>query len=85
MTLVKPDIVDSEHLVLFIDSENEYLITELRKSEDIIDLIKSNVAKKIGVDISISIQPHDGLQSVDQTSEEIQSNINEIFDVESID
>ena len=85
LTLVKPDIVDSEHLVLYIDSENEYLITELRKSEDIIDLIKSNVAKKIGVDISISIQPHDGLQSVDQTSEEIQSNINEIFDVESID
>ncbi len=85
LTLVKPDIVDSENLVLYIDSENEYLITELRKSEDILDLIKSNVAKKIGVDISISIQPHDGLQSVDQTSEEIQSNINEIFDVENID
>ena len=85
LTLVKPDIDDSENLVLYIDSENEYLITELRKSEDILDLIKSNVAKKIGVDISISIQPHDGLQSVDQTSEEIQSNINEIFDVENID
>ena len=55
LTLVKPDIDDSENLVLYIDSENEYLITELRKSEDILDLIKSNVAKKIGVDISISI------------------------------
>ena len=70
---------------MYIDSENEYLITELRKSEDIIDLIKSNVAKKIGVEISVSIQPHEGLQISDQTSEEIQSNINEIFDVESID
>ncbi len=85
LTLVKPDVVDSEHLVLYIDSENEYLISELSKSEDILELIKSNVAKKIGVDISISIQPHEGLQSNDQTSEEIQSNINEIFDVESID
>jgi DNA polymerase III gamma/tau subunit len=85
LTLVKPDVVDSEHLVLYIDSENDYLISELSKSEDILELIKSNVAKKIGVDISISIQPHEGLQSIDQTSEEIQSNINEIFDVESID
>ena len=85
LTLVKPDVVDSEHLVLYIDSENEYLITELRKSEDVIELIKSSVAKKIGVDISISIQPHESPQSGDQTSEEIQSNINEIFDVESID
>ena len=61
------------------------MITELRKSEDVIELIKSSVAKKIGVDISVSIQPHESLQSSDQTSEEIQSNINEIFDVESID
>jgi len=85
LTLVKPDVVDSENLVLYIDSENEYLISELRKSEDILELIKSNIAKKIGVDISISIEPHLVLQSTDQTSEEIQSNINEIFDVESID
>jgi len=85
LTLVKPDVVDSENLVLYIDSENEYLISELRKSEDILELIKSNIAKKIGVDISISIEPHLVHQSTDQTSEEIQSNINEIFDVESID
>ena len=85
LTLVKPDVVDSENLVLYIDSENEYLISELRKSEDILELIKSNIAKKIGVDISISIEPHLVLQSTDQTSEEIQSNINEIFDVENID
>ena len=85
LTLVKPEVIDSENLVLYIDSENEYLITELKKSEDIIELIKSNVAKKIGVDISVSIQPHEGSHSSDQTSEEIQSNINEIFDVENID
>ena len=85
LTLVKPEVIDSENLVLYIDSENKYLITELKKSEDIIELIKSNVAKKIGVDISVSIQPHEGSQSSDQTSEEIQSNINEIFDVENID
>jgi len=85
LTLVKPEVIDSNNLTLYIDSENEYLISELRKSDEIIELIKSNVTQKMGVDVTVAIQPHEGLQNNNQTSKDVQSNISEIFDVESID
>ena len=85
LTLVKPEVVDSNNLTLYIDSENEYLISELRKSDEIIELIKSNVTQKMGVEVTVAIQPHEGLQNNNQTSKDVQSNISEIFDVESID
>ena len=82
---MKPEVIDSNNLTLFIDSENEYLISELRKSDEIIDLIKLNVAQKMGIEVTIAVQPHEGLQNNNQTSKDVQSNISEIFDVESID
>ena len=82
---MKPEVIDSNNITLFIDSENEYLISELRKSDEIIDLIKLNVAQKMGIEVTIAIQPHEGLQNNNQTSKDVQSNISEIFDVESID
>ena len=85
LTLVKPEVIDSNNLTLYIDSENEYLISELRKSDEIIELIKSNVIQKMGVEVTVAIQPHEGLQNNNQTSRDFQSNISEIFDVESID
>ena len=85
LTLVKPEVIDSNNLTLYIDSENEYLITELRKSDEIIELIKSNVIQKMGVEVTVAIQPHKGLQNNNQTSKDVQSNISEIFDVENID
>ena len=85
LTLVKPEVIDSNNLTLYIDSENEYLISELRKSDEIIELIKSNVNQKMGVEVTVAIQPHEGLQNNNQTSKDVQSNISEIFDVESID
>ena len=85
LTLVKPEVIDSNNLTLYIDSENEYLISELRKSDEIIELIKSNVTEKMGVEVTVAIQPHERLQNNNQTSKDVQSNISEIFDVESID
>ena len=85
LTLVKPEVIDSNNLTLYIDSENEYLISELRKSDEIIELIKSNVTQKMGVEVTVAIQPHEGLQNNNQTSKDVQSNISEIFGVESID
>ena len=85
LTLAKPEVIDSNNLTLYIDSENEYLISELRKSDEIIELIKSNVIQKMGVEVTVAIQPHEGLQNNNQTSRDFQSNISEIFDVESID
>ena len=85
LTLVKPEVIDSNNLTLYIDSENEYLISELRKSDEIIELIKLNDTQKMGVEVTVAIQPHEGLQNNNQTSKDVQSNISEIFDVESID
>ena len=85
LTLVKPEVIDSNNLTLYIDSENEYLISELRKSDEIIELIKSNVTQKMGVEVTVAIQPHEGFQNNNQTSKDVQSNISEIFDVENID
>ena len=85
LTLVKPEVIDSNNLTLYIDGENEYLISELRKSDEIIELIKSNVTQKMGVEVTVAIQPHEGLQNNNQTSKDVQSSISEIFDVESID
>ena len=39
----------------------------------------------MGVEVTVAIQPHEGLQNNNQTSRDFQSNISEIFDVESID
>ena len=39
----------------------------------------------MGVEVTIAIQPHEGIQNNNQTSKDVQSNISEIFDVESID
>ena len=85
LTLVKPEVIDSNNLILYIDSENEYLISELRKSDEIIELIKSNVNQKMGVEVTVTIQPHKGLQNNNQTNKDVQSNISEIFNVENID
>ncbi len=85
LTLVKPEVIDSNNLTLYIDSENEYLITELRKSDEIIDLIKLNVSQKMGAEVTIAIQPYEGLQNSNQANKDVQSNISEIFDIESID
>ena len=85
LTLVKPEVLDSNNLTLYIDSENEYLISELRKSDEIIELIKSNVTQKMGVEVTVTIQPHEGLQNNNQTNKDVQGNISEIFDVENID
>ena len=85
LTLVKPEVIDSNNLTLYIDSENEYLISELRKSDEIIELIKSNVNQKMGVEVTVTIQPYKGLQNNNQTNKDVQSNISEIFNVENID
>ena len=85
LTLVKPEVIDSNNLILYIDSENEYLISELRKSDEIIELIKSNVNQKMGVEVTVTIQPYKGLQNNNQTNKDVQSNISEIFNVENID
>jgi len=39
----------------------------------------------MGVEVNVAIKPHEGLQNNNKTSKDVQSNISDIFDVESID
>jgi DNA polymerase-3 subunit gamma/tau len=85
LTLVSPEIDDQNKLILLINKENEYLISELNKSNDIKEFISSCIAKMMGISISIEIK------AIDVNSERLvsengfQDNINEVFDIKSMD
>ena len=85
ITLVSPQIEDKENLTLYVDDENEYLITELKKSQDILEFIESEIAKIMGLKVSIQVKAAKGLSEKSSTENNIQENISEVFDIENID
>ena len=85
ITLVSPQIEDKENLTLYVDDENEYLITELKKSQDILEFIESEIAKIMGLKVSIKVKAAKGLSENSSTENNVQENISEVFDIESID
>ena len=85
ITLVSPQIEDEEILTLYVDDENEYLITELKKSQDILEFIESEIAKIMGLKVSIQVKAAKGLSENSSTENNVQENISEVFDIENID
>ena len=85
ITLVSPQIEDKENLTLYVDDENEYLITELKKSQDILEFIESEIAKIMGLKVSIQVKAAKGLSENFSTENNVQENISEVFDIENID
>tara|TARA_A200000113_G_scaffold157932_1_gene142573 strand:- start:1269 stop:2798 length:1530 start_codon:yes stop_codon:yes gene_type:complete len=85
ITLVSPQIEDKENLTLYVDDENEYLITELKKSQDILEFIESEIAKIMGLKVSIQVKAAKGLTKNSGTENNVQENISEVFDIENID
>ena len=85
ITLVTPQIEDKENLTLYVDDENEYLITELKKSQDILEFIESEIAKIMGLKVSIQVKAAKGLSENSSTENNVQENISEVFDIENID
>ena len=85
ITLVSPQIEDKENLTLYVDDENEYLITELKKSQDILEFIESEIAKTMGLKVSIQVKAAKGLSENSSTENNVQENISEVFDIENID
>lgn len=85
LTLVSPEIDDQNKLILFINKENEYLISELNKSNDIKEFISSCIAKMMGIIISIEIKAIDGNSERLVSENGFQDNINEVFDIKSMD
>ena len=85
ITLVSPQIEDKENLTLYVDNENEYLIAELKKSQDILEFIESEIAKIMGLKVSIQVKAAKGLSENSSTENNVQENISEVFDIENID
>ena len=85
ITLVSPQIEDEENLTLYVDDENEYLINELKKSQDILEFIESEIAKMMGLKVSIQVKAAKGLSGNSSTENNVQKNISEVFDIENID
>ena len=85
ITLVSPQIEDKENLTLYVDDENEYLITELKISQDILEFIESEIAKIMGLKVSIQVKAAKGLSENSSTENNVQENISEVFDIENID
>ena len=85
ITLVSPQIEDKENLTLYVDDENDYLITELKKSQDILEFIESEIAKIMGLKVSIQVKAAKGLSENSITKNNVQENISEVFDIENID
>ena len=55
ITAVSPEVESSGTLNLFVDKDNEFLLKELEKSKEVIDLVISEVAEKMGIEVSIKI------------------------------
>ena len=85
ITLVRPQIDDKENLTLYVDDENDYLITELKKSQDILEFIESEIAKIMGLKVSIQVKAAKGLSENSSTENNVQENISEVFDIYNID
>ena len=66
---------------MLVDKNNEFLFDELKKSSEINDLVKSEIAKLMGIEISVIIE----ISEITNKSED--SGITaaqEIFDVEDL-
>ena len=85
LTLVSPEIENQNKLILFINQENEFLISELNKSNDIKEFILSCIEKMMGIRISIEIKAIDATSERLVSEDGFQDNINEVFDIKSID
>jgi len=55
LTAVKPEVESNDTINLFVDKDNEFLLQELQKSEEVLDLVISEVTKKMGIEINIKI------------------------------
>ena len=85
LTLVSPEINGENKLTLLINNENEYLISELTKSNDIKEFISSCIEKMMGISISIEIKPIEATSKRLVSDNGFQDNINEVFDIKSMD
>ena len=81
LTAVKPEVNDDKVITLYVDNNNEFLFGELKKSTEIIDLIKSEVAKLMGIEALVNIEISETINTKEAGGI---SAAQEIFDVEDL-
>ena len=79
---VRADVEEEDVINLIVDKENEFLFEELKKSEEIIDLLKSITAKMMGLEIIVKVTL--SLDTKKNIQEKGLSVAQEIFDVEDL-
>jgi hypothetical protein len=82
LTAVRADVEEEDVINLIVDKENEFLFEELKKSEEIIDLLKSITAKMMGLEIIVKVTL--SLDTKKNNQEKGLSVAQEIFDVEDL-
>ena len=80
-TSIKPEVRENGDLILLVDKNNEFLFDELKKSTEIIDLIKSEVAKLMGIEALVNIEISETINTKEEGGI---SAAQEIFDVEDL-
>ena len=81
LTAVKPEVNEDKVITLYVDNNNEFLFGELKKSTEIIDLIKSEVAKLMGIEALVNIEISETINTKEAGGI---SAAQEIFDVEDL-
>jgi len=81
LTAVKPEVNEDKVITLYVDNNNEFLFGELKKSTEITDLIKSEVAKLMGIEAFVNIEISETINTKEAGGI---SAAQEIFDVEDL-
>ena len=81
LTAVKPEVNEDKVITLYVDKNNEFLFGELKKSTEITDLIKSEVAKLMGIEALVNIEISETINTKEAGGI---SAAQEIFDVEDL-
>ena len=81
LTAVSPEVESNGALNLFVDKDNEFLLKELEKSEEVIDLLISEVAEKMGINVNIKILLSEKSKSGDSKGLDAAQ---EVFEVEDL-
>ena len=79
LTLVKPLVDEDNNLSLYVDEDNEYLISELQKSQDIKDFIEDKFFDFMNVETSVLIKTQKN-SGKNTDTKSYQENIADIFE-----
>ena len=82
VTAIRAEVEEEDTINLIVDKENEFLFEELKKSDEIIDLLKSVIAKMMGLEIlvKVTLSP----DTIKNNQDKGLSVAQEIFDVEDL-